>query len=281
MNKTLIIFVAVAAAAIGVVALTLMLLSESQDTRSRASQEQPLSIPSPTSPASAQSAQSCPAPGAVPDVLVEYPNCIGEICNFDKASCTWGSVAGATKYKMTVTETDTETIIRDEEVEASITRVEFDINQGMTYKCDISAINSCGAVGAVVSHSLLCETDVVAAQPTPTPTIISRSACGFTCVNTSDCDSGLTCVTATNGQGYCAIPSYQATCANSPSVSACCSAPVITVTETPSPTLLLEKPTITSTPVPTIPPSGVFDNTITMGVGIVALLIIGGALFML
>lgn len=278
MNKTLIILVAIAAAAIGVVALTLMLLSEPQDTRSRASQEQPLSIPTPTSIASSESAQSCPAPGAVPNVLVEYPNCIGEVCNFNKASCTWGSVAGATKYKLVITESDTQTIVRDEEVEASINRVEFDINQGMTYKCDISAINSCGAVGVLTSHSLLCETDAVpTTQSTPTPTTPARSACGFTCANNSDCDAGLTCITASNGQGYCAIPSYQAACASSPSITSCCSAPTIIITT--APTLPSEKPIITSTPIPTIPPSGIFDNTVALGVGIVVLLILGSALF--
>lgn len=159
-KKTALVLGAVLVALIGVIVLTLYLLQGQQDVRSRASEEQ--------APAVVQQT-SCPTPAQVQNVQVEFPNCVGDICNFTQASCTWSSVAGATKYQLKISQVESGEAVRDEQVEAAVTRVEFPIAQNKTYKCDVSAINSCGESGAAGSHSLLCAADALVSTPTPIP----------------------------------------------------------------------------------------------------------------
>lgn len=163
-KKTAAILGAVLAALVGVIILTLYLLQSQQDVRSRASEEQ--------APAAIQQT-SCPIPSQVQNVQVEFPNCVGDICNFTRASCSWGSVAGATKYQLKISQVESGEVVRDEQVEAAVTRVEFPIVQNKTYKCEVSAINLCGAAGAAGSHSLLCAVDALVSIPTPPPKPIS------------------------------------------------------------------------------------------------------------
>src|SRR3989344_137684 len=158
-KKTALVLGAVVVAFLGVIGLTVYLLQSQQDVRSRAAEE----------PTPAQIAQSCPIPSQVQNVLVEFPNCVGDICNFTQASCSWSSVAGATKYQLKITQVESGEVVRDEQVEAAVTKVEFPIVQNKTYKCEVSAINLCGEAGAAGSHSLLCAVDALVSTPTPTP----------------------------------------------------------------------------------------------------------------
>jgi len=254
---------AVVAALIGVIALTLYLIQSQQDVRSRASEEQtPVTVQETT----------CPTPSQVQNVLVEFPNCVGDACNFTQASCSWGSVAGATQYQVKISQVESGEVVRDDKVEAATTRIEFSIVQNKTYKCDISAINSCGVSGAAGSHSLLCAVDALVETPTPqplTPTpTIAKADCGFSCTSTADCKSGLICAQGTSGQGYCAIPAYESTCEANPSISSCCTAPTAPAQAS-------------GTPVPTIPPTGDIGSAATVGAGALLLLLFGAALFIL
>lgn len=114
-------------------------------------------------------AQSCSAPAVATGVTVDYPGCNGQSCDLTQASCTWNSQADATSFNITVTEVETGTIIKNNEsVVASTTKVLFPITQGRTYKCEVVAVSSCGALAAAASDQLLCEADAIIDTPTPT-----------------------------------------------------------------------------------------------------------------
>ncbi len=164
-KKTAIGFAAVLIGLLGVITLTMYLLQSQQDVRSRASEEQ--------APAVVQQT-TCPVPAQVQNVRVEFPNCVGDICNFTQASCSWGSVSGATQYQLKVSQVESGEIVKNEKVGAAALRIEFPIVQNKTYRCEISGINACGASGLSGSHALLCAVDALVATPTsppPTPTI--------------------------------------------------------------------------------------------------------------
>lgn len=262
-KKTAVILAGVLLALIGVVVLTLYLIQGQQDTRSRASEEIV-----PTSPVS-QTTQACPVPAAVQNVLVEFPNCEGDVCNFTQARCTWSSVAGAAQYQIKVTEVDTTTVIKNQPVEASVTKLIFPVIQNRTYQCDVSATNSCGTTGPAGSHSLLCEVDAAIATPTlppPIPTPLPKVECGFLCTVTDNCKSGLVCAINSGGQGLCSLPSLSSACQTSPSISSCCSTPTSPL------------PTAAPFVKPTLPPTGNFDSVLGIGAGALMLILLGGAL---
>lgn len=231
-RRTALILGAVFVALIGVIGLTVYLLQSQQDVRSRAQSE---ITPTPS--------QSCPTPAQVQNVLVEFPNCVGDICNFTEASCSWNSVAEATKYQLTVSQVESGSVVKNEQVEAAITRVVFPVTQNKTYKCDVSAINSCGTSGAAGSHSLLCEVDAIVATPRPTPTPIPPTSTP--------------------------IPPTQT--------------PLLSNTPTSSPPTPVSTIPVTSapTPVPTLPPPGENGNLMTFVLTTTLLLILGVALLAL
>lgn len=198
-------------------------------------------------------AQTCPTPPQVQNVLVEYPGCVGDTCNFTQASCSWDQVSGATQYKLTMTQVESGSVVVSETVTATSSSKIFNVVQGKTYKCEVAAVNSCGAVGLAGSHSLLCQVDALV-ETTPTPTV-AQVACGFPCTSNAECQSGHTCAIGSSGQGYCALSAYVSACQKTPSVSACCSAP----------------------PKPTIPPPGGFEFPLTLGLGVSVLFILGAA----
>ncbi|KKU18190.1 MAG: hypothetical protein UX28_C0001G0046 [Candidatus Pacebacteria bacterium GW2011_GWA1_46_10] len=72
--------------------------------------------------------------------------------------------------------------------------------------------------------------------------VTTQAACGYgPCDTDADCLDGLTCITADNGNTYCAQPEFEAACVANPSIASCCQEP----TPTPTPT---EEPTPTPTP---------------------------------
>jgi hypothetical protein len=119
-------------------------------------------------PAQAQ-AQSCTAPATATGVTVEFPGCNGSSCDLTQASCAWNSQSDASSFNVTVTEVETNTIIKNNESNPSTTtKVLFAITQGRTYKCDVVAVSSCGGLAAAASDQLLCEADAIIDTPTPT-----------------------------------------------------------------------------------------------------------------
>lgn len=72
---------------------------------------------------------------------------------------------------------------------------------------------------------------------TPTPTPTPPLGCGDTpCETSADCGTGvgLSCVVASDGEGYCALPQYSTACAENPSVESCCTEPTPTTPITPT-----------------------------------------------
>lgn len=116
------------------------------------------------------SAQACTTPAAVTNVVVTYPDCTGSTCLFTQANCTWAAVTGAASYQITATEVDSNTVVKNQTVDSATTKVVFPVTSGKTYKCDVTAINSCGQSGGTGSDTLLCKIDGITSAPTAVPT---------------------------------------------------------------------------------------------------------------
>jgi hypothetical protein len=234
---------------------------------------------------STSGSSSCPAPGTPATVTLSYPFCDSgsggsESCNFEKAGCVWESVSGSTKYSVKVTEVETGATIATDTINAPTTKTSFPVVQGRTYKCEVSAVNSCGATGGTNEDTLLCETDAfVSPAPSaippvvgtpisvapPPPVVIATPppvACGAPgCSTTVPCDNGFICVQTSVGQNYCARSEYQSQCYRSPNGPSCCEAP--------------------PAPAPTLPPAGVLDTTLIIGGAGIGLVILGAAALLL
>lgn len=119
-------------------------------------------------------AQTCTAPAVATGVTVDYPGCNGSQCDLTQASCSWTSQGDASSYNVTVTEVETNTVIKNNESQtASTTKILFPITQKRTYKCDVVAVSSCGGLAAAASDQLLCEADAIIDTPTPAPTSVA------------------------------------------------------------------------------------------------------------
>jgi len=114
------------------------------------------------------SAQACTAPTTPQNVKVTYPNCTGTQCSFTSALCSWTAVSGATNYSVTVTDVDDNTTVQSQQYDANTTQVNFTVTSGKTYKCDVTATNSCGTSPAG-TDTLLCKVDGITGAPTATP----------------------------------------------------------------------------------------------------------------
>lgn len=231
---------------------------------------------------SSNAGAACTTPGTPATVTLSYPYCDtsgsgSENCVFEKAGCVWESVADATKYTVKVTEVETGATITTDTINAPTTKTSFPVVQGRTYKCEVSAVSSCGTAGGTNEDTLLCQTDafvsptpsfapsvapvVVApppvSTPTPTPTP-SPIACGASgCSSDVPCENGFICVKTSVGQNYCARSEYQSQCFRSPNNPSCCQAP--------------------AAPAPTLPPAGALDTTLIIGGAGLGLVILGAA----
>ncbi len=285
MNKKLLILLIGITLLVVAIPLTLFVINQQQDIRSNAATELtdttvlPTNTPSPTSAASPTAA--CTLPTQVINVKMEYPaNIGGTTYNFTQASCSWPAVSGATSYSIKITQVETSSVVKTDSVTSGTTTYAFAVTPNNTYKCEISAVNACGT-GPAGSDQLLCKTDTIPSTaptatvaPTVAPTTVAAgAACGSPCTNGTTCATGLTCVTAANSTRYCAITAYQNACALSPSVGSCCTAPTTVATApTTRPTIIL--PTA-------LPPTGVTTTTIWLGLGGIAVTIVGGLLLLL
>jgi len=140
---------------LGAIPGTVYLVKQQQEIRSRA-----------------QSTDSaCTLPGAVTNVQIEYPNCQGNDCFFEEANCSWDAVTGAVTYNLKIAELDTGSVVKEETLNSGTTKVVFSVTQGKTYKCDITAVNSCGQTGGTGSDTRLCKVEGIVATSTPTPTV--------------------------------------------------------------------------------------------------------------
>ena len=119
-------------------------------------------------------AQACSAPAVASGVTVDYPGCNGSQCDLTQASCSWTSQGDASSYNVTVTEVETNTVIKNNESQSEKKKkILFPITQNRTYKCDVVSVSSCGGLAAAASDQLLCEADAIIDTPTPSPTSVS------------------------------------------------------------------------------------------------------------
>lgn len=177
MKRKQILIAALGAVLLLGIVVTLVLLKQSQDTRSKAAEPTPPigTLPTPTKTVS-KIAQACATPAVVNSVSVNFPNCEGTTnCNFTQASCTWDLATDGSSYKVKITEVETLSVVKEETLAPTIGKTVFSINQGKTYKCDVSAVNSCGTASIAASDELLCQVDAkisptVPPTSTPTPT---------------------------------------------------------------------------------------------------------------
>lgn len=177
-NKSTIAIILLIVGILGAVIATVLLVRSKQDVRSRADTFDtftPPALPSPTIVADGtlnQAGDTCPAPATVTNVVADYPNLVDGVADFAKASCAWDSSEEAVSYAVKITEVDTGSILKNEAVNSSETSYVFDVANGKTYRCEVAAINDCGAQGVAGSDEVLCETDVVPeASPTVAPTV--------------------------------------------------------------------------------------------------------------
>lgn len=255
---------------IGGIGLGVLRLSNSQQSQNLASSAKteegtmtPSSIPAIVTNVTAQ---TCTTPPQVSLVEVNYPSCVGAQCSFVEADCTWDAVTGAANYSVKITEVDTGTVVKNVTAQSSATSYTFPVTQNKTYRCEVSAVNACGTAGPAGSGEALCAVDGLTVSTAPSSTPVptpkpSPLACGSSCSTTADCQTGLVCLKMATGTGYCANPSYQQACSQSPSINTCCKAP-------PKPT-----------PPPELPKSGLLDNTVT--VSIIGIVFIGMAAMMI
>ena len=117
-------------------------------------------------------AQSCTLPVQVTNAVITFPYCVNGNCNFAQGSCSWNALTGATGYNAIITAVGTNTQVLNQQAYTSTT-LAFPVATSDTYRCDVSAVNSCGA-GPVATSSLLCNTEFVA-TPTPTSTSTTTS----------------------------------------------------------------------------------------------------------
>lgn len=157
-NKQILLLLLALVIVLGIIGTTVYLTRQRQDTQSSAQTP----------------GEACTVPAAVQNVLITYPHCdASNNCSLTQANCTWSAVTDATGYQLTVTETDSNTIVKTEAVTG--TSSIFDVTQGKTYQCDVQAVNACGESGPAGSHTLLCEVDALVASPSPTPVVASSS----------------------------------------------------------------------------------------------------------
>ncbi len=159
MNKKIILLGIIIFVLIGSIGVTLYLTQSSQDNRSGAQQIAD----------EGTDEQICPNPSSPSSVLVDYPNCEGTQCDFNKANCTWGDSLDATNYNVTVIQVESNQQVLSQTVPSSTTKVVFDVVQRTTYRCTVSAVNSCGSTSVSASAEQYCENDALL-ESTPAPT---------------------------------------------------------------------------------------------------------------
>lgn len=164
-----------------------------------------------------------------------------EVCDPNQSTCEWDATSGATSYHYKVTEVDSDTVIKEGDVDASTTKASFPFELGRTYKCEVNAVNKCGE-GPVGEATDSCPLPSVSPPPevtptpedTPTPKPSSTPAPSTTPRPSS-------------------TPSPTPTVTPTPTMT-----PTPTITPTPS---LSPTPGPSSTPFPTVPPQQVIVVT--------------------
>jgi hypothetical protein len=108
----------------------------------------------------------------VSSVDFNYPSCVGTQCDFNQASCTWTAVNGATNYDVKITQVESGSVTATSTVTAPAVTYSFPVENGKTYRCDVTATNTCGSAAQAGSGQGYCAVDGQVGSPQPTtPTV--------------------------------------------------------------------------------------------------------------
>jgi hypothetical protein len=161
------------------------------------------------------------------------PTPTGPACQANTSTCSWDAVPGAASYHYKIVETDSNTVIDENDLAGTITSISFTSQPNKTYQCTVTAANACGT-GPEGSATQTCS---VAATPTPTETPLPTPTSVLPTPTPTEIPSPTPTPLPTNTPTP--IPT------NTPT-------PIPTATPTPLPTAT---PVPTNTPVPTATPT--------------------------
>lgn len=131
-NKRLLIGLIIAFLLLGGLGLSIFLSQQQQDVRQRAAEP--------------------------------VPSCVS-----NQAKCTWDAVANATTYHYKIIDVSSNAVISEGDIPSSTTQIAFTSQANKTYKCIVSAVNTCG-VGPEGQAIATCSI-----SPTPTNTPVPLS----------------------------------------------------------------------------------------------------------
>ena len=165
-------------------------------------------------------------------------------CKENESKCTWDSLPEASGYIVKIIDTNTGETIKSGSVDSPTTEFTFPNQPGVSYKCEVAAINKCGEGTPKTSPPLVCENN-----PTPTPTL-------------PPAEESTPTPTPTPATEPTPTPIPSPTPTNTPTPT---STPIPTPTNTPIPTPTnTPAPTPTAyptyTPIPTQPPIIIVKN---------------------
>ncbi len=236
-------------------------------------------------------------------------------CSTVQAVCKWDSVPGAASYIVKVTDISTNQTVVTQSV--TTTSIPFNFVVGRAYRCEVSAVNTCGT-GSQAQGVSTCEANVTP-TPTPSPTATPTPTITPTITVTPTATPTVTPTkTPTPSPTKTPTPTATPSPTNTPSPTPTATprptnTPTPTPTATPIPTntpiptatpvpptntptptqtIIAQVPTSTPTPVPLIPtptlapivtiaPTGNTTLPTLLGVGGVVLGILGAAVFFL
>lgn len=170
--------------------VTMYLIGSNQDNRSDANTPDPFPTLSddftPVDPSDAgiQDSPSCPDPGTVENVNVDYPLVEQEIADWNRAVCTWDSNPTATSYNVKIVEVDTGKS-NDVIVNSGVNKEEFDVIPGNTYRCEVTPVNACNVAGIAGFDEQVCEVPDLTITQTPEPTITASPTAVLTSTPTA------------------------------------------------------------------------------------------------
>lgn len=198
-------------------------------------------------------------------------------CTVTQGRCLWDAVSNASSYKVKVTNQANGTVVSQQTVPATSARVfVFPAAAGVTYKCEVSAVNTCGSQGPAGIGTGVCP--AVSSSPTPTVTPSATPTLSPT-------PTGTLTPTPTNSPTPTPTRTPTPTPTGTPVPT---STPTVTPTAppnaTPTPIVIINTPTPvafvpTDTPMPTLPPTGPTQDIAIAGGAALAVIVIGAALF--
>ena len=168
-KRNLIAIVVLFVILLGGITTTLFMLSSNQDNRSGAEGPADLITAAPTlPPVETLDEGTTDDPGPVTNVRVNYPYISGTESDWNQASCTWDGNQNATLYNVKVTDVDSSTVVKNEQLNSGVAEETFSIVDGKTYRCEVAAVSSSGVSGTPGSDEQVCESTALETTPTPT-----------------------------------------------------------------------------------------------------------------